>query len=319
MRAAQITRFGDWQAVKVADVPVPVPRASEVLVRVAASSINSVDVSHREGQLKILTGRRIPQGLGIDLVGTVESVGTAVRGFSPGERVWGIRAGASGMKNETGLTADFAVVDARRLSRAPESLGDVEAASLVVGGYTALRALKDVARLQPGERVLIRGGTGGVGSAAIQIAAALGARVAVLASASTDRIVRDLGAIDFFDYSTATPASVGKVDVLMDTVGTGLLSWRRTLAPNGRMVGVAFDSLAGLASIGVSSVFASRRIQTFAGQPPAGSLEALGEFLDANGIRGLVHAIYPIEEIAEAHRVFSAGRVRGKIVITAAS
>lgn len=93
MRAAQITRFGDWRTVVVTDAPVPTPGPAEVLVRVAASTIN--------------------------VVGTVESVGATVRGFSPGERVWGIRAGASGMKSKTGVTADYAVVDARRLARAP--------------------------------------------------------------------------------------------------------------------------------------------------------------------------------------------------------
>jgi NADPH:quinone reductase-like Zn-dependent oxidoreductase len=316
MRAAQITRFGDWRAVGVAEAPVPIPREEEVLVRVSASSVNSVDVAHREGRLRLLSGRRIPQGLGIDLVGTVEGAGAAVRGFSPGERVWGIRAGASGMRRATGLTADFAVVDPRGLAPAPANLSDPEAASLVIGGYTALRGLSDVAHVRPGERVLVRGGTGGVGSAAVQIAVAMGARVAVLASASGADLAADLGATEFFDYSTATPASIGKVDVLFDTVGTDLLSWRRTLAVGGRMIGVAFDSLSGLATIGASRVYGSRRIRTFAGEPPAGFLADLTRFVEDTSIRGVVHATYPIERIAEAHRAFSAGRVGGKIVIT---
>jgi len=200
----------------------------------------------------------------------------------------------------------------------PESLDEVEAASLVVGGYTALRALRDVARLQPGERVLVRGGAGGVGSGAVQIASAIGARVAVLASASCEKLVGDLGATEFFDYSTATPASVGKVDVLIDTVGTDLLAWRRTLGPGGRMVGVAFDSPAGLTAIGMSRVFGTRRVRTFAGQPPAGALAALTRFVNEKSIHGVVHGTYPLKETAEAHRAFAAGGVRGKIVITAA-
>ncbi|MGV8858696.1 quinone oxidoreductase family protein [Rhodoglobus sp.] len=315
MRAAQITRFGDWEAIQVADVPIPAPRADEVLVRVAASSVNSVDIKHRQGRLRLLAGRRVPQGLGIDLVGSVESVGGAVKDFAPGERVWGIRAGASGMRNAAGPAADYCVVDARHLARAPESLDNVDAASLVTGAYTALRALKDVARLQPGERVLVRGGTGGVGNAVVQVAAALGARVAVLASPSSDNLASVLGASEFFDYTTATPASVGKVDVLVDTVGTDLLGWRRTLAPNGRMVSVAFDSLAGIAAIGMSRIYGSARIRMFAGEPPAGALATLTQFVNERGIRGLVHKTYPLENLAEAHRAFSAGGVRGKIVV----
>jgi NADPH:quinone reductase-like Zn-dependent oxidoreductase len=319
MLAAQITRFGDWRTVSLSDVPIPTPRRGEVLVRVAASSINSVDVAHREGRLGPLAGRRMPQGLGIDLVGTVQTTGPAVRAFLPGERVWGIRAGAGGMRTPTGLAAEYAVVDARRLALAPASLDDAESASLVIGGYTALRALRDVARLQPGERVVVRGGSGGVGSAAIQIAAALGAGVAVLASSSSRELVMGLGATEFFDYSTATPATVGKVDVFFDTVGTDLLAWRRTLASRGRMVGVAFDSVAGLAAIGMSSVFGSRRIRTFAGEPPVGALADVTRFVNEHGIRGVVHSTYPLAELPEGHRVFAAGGVRGKIVIRVAA
>ncbi|WP_326966805.1 zinc-binding dehydrogenase [Arthrobacter sp. CG_A4] len=178
-----------------------------------------------------------------------------------------------------------------------------------------MRALRDVARLQPGERVLVRGGTGGVGNAVVQIAAALGARVAVLASPSSGDLVSSLGATEFFDYTTATPASVGKADVIVDTVGTDLLAWRRTLAADGRMVTVAFDSLAGIAAIGRSRVYGSARIRTFAGEPPAGALATLTQFVDKHHIRGLVHNTYPLNDIAEAHRAFAAGGVRGKIAI----
>ena len=318
MRAAQIERFGDWRAVGVADVAVPVPRAGEVLVRVAASSVNPVDVAHREGRLRLLSGGHMPRGLGIDAVGTVHGVGASVRGFEPGQRVWGIRAGASGMRAATGLTAEFAVVDARRLALAPASLDDAEAASFLIGGYTALRALTDVAGVRAGDRVLVRGGTGGVGSAAVQVAAALGARVAVLASAAGEGVARQLGATEFFDYRTATPASVGAVDVLIDTVGTDLLVWRKTLSPGGRMVGVAFDSVAGLVPIGASAVFGPRRIRTFAGEPPAGALAKLTRFVDEHGTRGVVHGTYPLARLGEAHREFSAGGVRGKIVVAVA-
>jgi NADPH:quinone reductase-like Zn-dependent oxidoreductase len=318
MRAAQIERFGDWRAVGVADAPVPVPRTGEVLLRVATSSVNPVDIAHREGRLRLLAGRRMPQGLGIDAVGTVERVGSAVRDFVPGQRVWAIRAGASGMRRATGLTAQLAVVDARRVALAPASLDDVAAAGLLIGGYTALRALTDVAHVRPGDRVLVRGGTGGVGSAAVQIAAALGARVAVLASASGEGVARQLGATEFFDYRTATPASVGSVDVVMDTVGTDLFAWRRALSPGGRMVGVAFDSVAGLAAVGASAVFGARRIRTFAGEPPVGALAALTRFVDEHGLRGVVHATYPLDRLGEAHRDFSVGGVRGKIVVEVA-
>ncbi len=318
MRTAQITRFGDWRAVQVAETTVPAAAAGEVLVRVSASSLNAVDAAHRAGQLAVLTGRRLPQGLGIDVVGTVDGVGADVRGLEVGDRVWGIRAGAFSMKSARGMTAEYAAVDARQVARAPESLDDVQAAALVVGGYTSLRALRDVARVQPGERVLVRGGTGGVGSAAVQIAAALGGRVAVLASARGEELARSLGAHEFFDYATTAPASVGFADVILDTVGTDLLAWRRVLSPGGRMVGVAFDSLAGLATIAASSVFGRGRIRTFAGEPPAGYLNGLTSFVDTHSIRALVHETFPLERVQDAHRAFTAPGLRGKIVVTTA-
>jgi len=318
MHTAQITRFGDWRAVHVAETTVPDAAAGQVLVRVSASSLNAVDAAHREGRLTVLAGRRLPQGLGIDLVGTIEGIGANVTGLQVGDRVWGIRAGAFSMKGARGLTAEYAVVNASQVARAPESLDDVQAAALVVGGYTSLRALRDVARLQPGERVLVRGGTGGVGSAAVPIAAAMGGRVAVLASARNEDLALGLGAHEFFDYATATPASVGSADVILDTVGSDLLAWRRLLSPGGRMVSVAFDSLAGLVAITASSVFGRGRIRTFAGEPPSGYLNSLSSFVDEHRIRALVHETFPLEHVQDAHRAFTAPGLRGKIVVTTA-
>jgi NADPH:quinone reductase-like Zn-dependent oxidoreductase len=316
MRAAQITRFGDWRVVDVAETAIPEPGPGQVLVRVNASSINVADVAHREGRLKVFTGRRLPQGLGVDLVGTVERTGAGVSEFSMGDRVWGIRAGAAGMKSAAGPTADFAVIEAHNIAHAPERLDDVQAAALVVGAYTALRALRDVARLQPGERVLIRGGTGAVGGAAVQIAAALGGRVAVLASPRSEQLAHELGAHEYFDYTTASPHAVGPADVVLDTVGTDLSAWRRTLTPTGRMVGVAFDSLAALATIGASTVFLSRRIRMFAGEPPAGTLAGVTRFVDNHGIRALVHDTFPLDRLQDAHHAATTRGLQGKIVIT---
>lgn len=316
MRAAQITRFGDSSTLRVVETRVPEPAAGDVLVRVAASSVNSVDRAHREGRMQLLTGRRLPQGVGIDFAGTVEAVGADVSRFEPGDRVWGIRAGTAGMRSPTGLAADLATISARHVALAPTTLDDVQAAALVVGGYTALRALRDVAGLRAGERVLVRGGAGGVGSIAVQAAAALGAHVIVLASGRSEAVARDLGADEFFDYRSARPADVGPVDVILDTVGTALLSWRQALAPAGRMVGVAFDSPAGLAGIALSAVFGARRIRTFAGEPPADSLAGVTRFVEEHAIRALIHDTFSLAHVQDAHHAFQAQALRGKIVVT---
>jgi NADPH:quinone reductase-like Zn-dependent oxidoreductase len=316
VRAAQFSRFGDPRVIRIADAAIPTADAGEILIRVAASSVNAVDASHRVGKLSFISGRRFPQGLGIDAVGTVEAVGEGVVGFALGERVWAIRAGARGMRQARGLAAEFAVVDARTVAHAPESLDDIQAAALVVSGYTALRALRDVLRVQPSDRVLVRGAAGGVGSAAVSIAIALGGQVAALASSRTGDLVRSLGAHELFDYSLATPSAVGSSDAIFDTVGTDLSAWRRTMAKGGRMATVAFDSPRALATLGLSAVHGPRRIRAFAGEPPAGQLARLAEFVDAHEIRPVVHGTYPLADIGLAHEAFAGRGIAGKLVIT---
>ena len=259
-----------------------------------------------------LSGR----GVGIDAVGRIERIGANVTGFSDGDRVWAIRAGAAGIRKPTGLAAEFAVVDQRRVALAPTSLDDVQAAALVVGGYTALRALRDTVRLRPGERAVIRGASGGVGSAAVSIAAALGGRVVGVASGRNEDAVRAGGAQEFFDYAALSPSDVGMADVIFDTVGTDLLAWRRILEHDGRMAAVGVGSPRALTAVAVSSLHGSRRIRMFAGEPPAGQLAALTAFVDAHGIRPLVHEAFALDEIRRAHEAFAARGLAGKLVIT---
>ncbi|MGP3535687.1 NADP-dependent oxidoreductase [Microbacterium sp. RD1] len=316
MKTAQFARYGDEGVIEIVDAPIPRPGPAEVLLRVTASSVNSVDIAHRAGAMGLVTGRTFPQGLGVDAVGRIESVGTDVSGFAPGERVWAIRAGAAGMKKPTGLAAEFAIVDARRMAHAPESLDDTAAAALVVSGYTALRALRDALRLQPGGRVVIRGASGGVGSAAVSIAATMGGRVVGLASERNVEVVRALGAHEVFDYASTSPSEVGPADAVFDTVGTQLPAWQRTLRRGGRMATVALASPAALASVALSAAQGSRRIRAFVGEPPAGQLAALTAFVEAHDIRPLVHETITLDDIARAHRVFEGRGLAGKVVLT---
>jgi NADPH:quinone reductase-like Zn-dependent oxidoreductase len=316
VKSAQFHRFGGPGVIEIVEAPVPEVKAGEVLIRVAASSVNAVDASHRAGKLGFVAGRRFPQGLGIDAVGRVEKLGAGVSGLALGERVWAVRAGAAGLRNPTGLASEFAVVDARRVAHAPESLNDIEAAALAVSGYTALRALRDSLHLQPGARVVIRGASGGVGSAAVSIASAMNGHVVGLASEQNADLVRALGAHEVFDYSSATPSTIGQVDLILDTVGTDLSTWRRILRRNGRMATIAFDSPATLITIGLSAIHGSRRIRTFAGEPPQGQLRALTAFVERHAIRPLVHDTFSLDAMQRAHGVFVGRGIAGKLVIT---
>lgn len=204
----------------------------------------------------------------------------------------------------------------RNLSYAPENLGLVEAASLPVG-TTALTAFRK-ARLEAGHRLLVRGGSGGVGSIAVQLGKALGAHVTALAGPKNLDLVRELGADEAHSYTTTGPSDLGRFDVILDTVGTGLRSFRRLLAPGGRMVSIAFDLDHIVASLGyvlASTVHGRGRVRFFSGNPQHDLLAELAGYVESGALRPVVDTVHPLSEIAAAHRALEAGGVRGKHVI----
>lgn len=316
MRAARFTRYGDPGVLTVEDVPTPEPRRGQVRVQVAAVSVNAIDTFVRSGRLRTVTGRRFPRGTGIDLVGTVDAVGEAVADLTVGDRVWGLRSDSRSLR--VGTFAEAVVVEAAGVSAAPAGVDDVGAAALVASGTTAVSALQHVARVRPGETVLVRGATGGVGAALVQLAAALGAHVIALASAGNADLAHSLGAAEVYDYASTSPAEIAPVDVVVDTVGADLWQWRRRLTRGGRMVTIAFSSVAALAAIGSSTVFGTRRIRAFGGQPPRERLAEAARHVEAGRLRPAVHQVYGLSAVSEAHRALERGGVRGKIVVTLA-
>jgi NADPH:quinone reductase-like Zn-dependent oxidoreductase len=198
-------------------------------------------------------------------------------------------------------------------------LSPAEAATLPVGGLTALVALRREAGLRAGERLLVRGASGGVGSAVVQLGRILGAHVTGLAGARNLEFVAGIGADEVFDYRSTSPGQLGRFDVVVDTVGTELARYRRLLTPGGRMVAVRFDTdhiVRSLASIGVSAVHGRGRIRFFRGHPDRELLAELARMADDGSLRPLVDRIYPLSQVAEAHRHLEAGGVRGKVVVT---
>ncbi|MEU8380265.1 NAD(P)-dependent alcohol dehydrogenase [Streptosporangium sp. NPDC048865] len=191
--------------------------------------------------------------------------------------------------------------------------------TLLAGGTTSITALRDKARLRAGERLLVRGASGGVGSVAVQLGRAYGAHVTALAGARNLDFVRDLGADEVFDYATTGPADLGRFDVVLDAaIGTELGTFRRLLAPGGRMVSITFDSrhvLSSLSYVLASTVFGPRRVRFFSGNPDHRLLADLTRLVESGALRPVVDTIHPLSGIAEAHRALEAGGVRGKHVI----
>jgi len=207
------------------------------------------------------------------------------------------------------------VVPAGRVAPAPAGISPAEAAALVVAGATALIALRDIVRLNSRERVLVRGAAGGVGTAAVQLAHAMGGHVTALARDRHAATLADLGADEVLDYRTTSPDQIGPFDVVLDTVGTQLGRYRRRLTCTGRMATVGLSAPA-LAVIAASSVYGTRRIRTFSANPDTALLHDLADQVTSGALRPVVHTMYPLADIAMAHQAFERGGVVGKHVVT---
>jgi NADPH:quinone reductase-like Zn-dependent oxidoreductase len=312
MKAAQIHQFGGPDVLTVSEATRPTPREGEVLVQVEAASVNGHDVMVRSGGLKMVSGRKFPIGTGLDFAGIVAEAGPGADGYQPGDRVWGTVHPRR--RHVTGAAASYVAVPADRIAPAPAVLTPAEAAALVVAGTTALIALRDSTHLQDGERVLIRGAAGGVGTAAVQLAHAMGGHVTALARDRYAQALSDLGADRVLGYD-ATPEQTGTFDVIVDMPGTDLECYRRRLTRNGRMVTVGLSASA-LAAIGVSAVHGSRRIRTFSANPDSAILEDLSGYVASGALRPVVAGVFPLASIAAAHEAFSRGGTLGKHVIT---
>ena len=315
MKAAQLAGFGPPDILRVNDVARPSPGAGEVLVSVQASSVNGHDTIVRAGKLKMVSGRRFPIGVGLDFAGVVVETGPDVASHRVGDRVWGTVHPRQ--RHLTAGAAEYVTVAADRVAPAPAGVSPMEAAALVVAGTTALIALRDSVQLVSGEQVLVRGAAGGVGTAAVQLAHAMGGHVTALARDRHAKALGDLGADRVLDYGTTSPDQIGPFDVVVDTVGTDLNRYRGRLTKTGRMVTVGLSGAA-LAAIAVSTVHGSRRIRTFSANPDAAVLRDLAGYVDSGALRPVVDSVYPLAEITAAHEAFERGGVMGKHVVTVA-
>ncbi|KPC89193.1 dehydrogenase [Streptomyces sp. NRRL WC-3753] len=313
MRAVQFDRFGPPDVLRINDVPTPRPGPGEVLVEVRAASVDAGETAFRAGAMRRVTRTRFPRGLGSDFAGRVAAVGSGVRARHVGESVWGLMPHLV-----FGAVADYVAVPERRLARAPENLSLLEAAALPVAGTTATTALTDKARLQPGERLLVRGATGGVGSAAVQLGKALGAHVTALAGARNLDWITRLGADEALDYRTTRPEDLGRFDVIVDVVGTDVGAYQARLARKGRLVALSFDAdrvVSSMLGTALRAAAAPRRVKMFSNNPSADRIAELTRAAEAGTIRPVIDTVFPMRDVAEAHHRLEAGGVRGKYVI----
>lgn len=314
-RVVQFDRYGGADALEVRTQPRPVPGPGDVLVRVHAAGLNPKDVMIRSGALRLQTGRTFPRGTGFDLSGEVVAAGRAVTDLAPGAPVWGFLDGVMG-----GAAADHVVVPRAWVARKPERLGWVEGAALPLVASAALQALRGVARLEPGERVLIRGASGGVGSAAMQIARAMGAHVTGITSASGFSHCRELGADEVVNRDQTDPTTLeGSFDVFLDCVGgRSMRGWGRSLARGGRWVAVAPSVPVFLltpVSRAIAPVLPIPRFGFVVVRPRVADLEELGRLVEDGRLRMPLAETYPLEAVRRAHEDVARGGAPGKRVL----
>jgi NADPH:quinone reductase-like Zn-dependent oxidoreductase len=304
MRAIAYSRYGGPDVLELVDLPDPKVGPDSVLVRVRATSVNPVDWKVRQGYLDSLMDAVFPVVPGWDVAGVVEQVGLDTPEFAVGDEVYGyVRKDVVG----GGTTAELVAAPVRTLARKPASLTWEEAAAVPLAGLTAYQALRRLG-VSEGDTVLVHNAAGGVGSFAVQIARAFGARVIGTASAARHDFVRGLGAepVPYGDGMVAAVRAIapGGVDVVADFVGGGVAG----TTPD---VGTADVRLGSVADAGVSELGGTN----FWVRPDSADLAALGELIDAGLVAVHVARTFPLEETAAAHDLNATGHVQGKVVI----
>lgn len=315
MRAWLYDRYGGPEVLRAAELPEPVPARGEVLVRVEAAALNPKDALVRKGRFRAVSGRRFPKRVGLDLAGVVEAVGPGVRGFAPGQRVWGF---LEEMRALRGSLATSVAARAREIAPLPEGLGLEEAAAVPLAAQTALQALRDLARVSPGRRVLVLGGSGGVGSFALQIARALGARVTSVSSGRNLDLCRSLGAEVALDYAQGDALSGrASYDAVFDAFGSrSVAEARRALSPGGTYVTTVPS--ARIFRDQALTLLTPPRARLVVVRARAEDLQTIGQLVTSGAVKPLVDRVVAFADVPDAFRHLETRRARGKIVVRVA-
>jgi len=319
MRAIVQHEYGSPDVLRLQDVDKPMVGDDDVLVRVHAAGVNPADWHYMTGTPNLVRvgggGLSKPKSNipGLDLAGRVEAVGKNVSGFQPGDDVFG--------ESKRGY-AEYAAVPEDRVVLKPANLSFEEAAAVPIAALTALQALRDKAHLQAGQKVLINGASGGVGTFAVQIAKSFGAEVTGVCSTRNVEMVRSIGADHVVDYTKDDFTQRGeRYHVFLDAVGTRSLSdCKRVLTENGLYVGIggpktSLRLLGRMVAMLATSMFGSRKMVSMLASQTKEDLVVLSDLLESGEMSPVIDRTYPLDETPEALRYLGEGHVRGKVVI----
>jgi NADPH:quinone reductase-like Zn-dependent oxidoreductase len=309
MKAIVVREYGGPEALKLEDVPRPVPKDDEILVKVIAAGVNPVDASMRSGKYAKFFGTKLPFIPGSDVAGVVEKAGAKIMKFKTGDAVFAY----TDLKRGGGY-AEYAVATEVEAAPKPNSLTYESAAAVPIVALTAWQASIDTAKLNAGQTVLIHGGSGGVGTFAIQIAKARGAKVIATASTANQDLLKELGADTSIDYTKQKFEDIAKdVDVVLDSVGKDTLARSYGVVKKGGFIVsiVASPDQAELDKYGI-------RGAPLSVEPNADELTEIGRLIDAKKIKVIVSQTFPLSEAMKAQEQVATRHTRGKIVLKVA-
>ncbi len=322
MKAIMYREYGSADVLTLEEAPKPTPGDNEVLIKVRAAALNPLDWHFMRGVpsfVRLFAGLRKPKRtrLGADVAGEVELVGAAVTGLKPGDRVFGAVDGA---------LAEYVSTSGSFVAAMPQNMTFQQAAAAPIAGLTALQALRDKGKIQQGQKVLINGAAGGVGTFAVQISKWMGAKVTGICSARNADLVRGIGAERVIDYTSEDfAARAERYDVIFDLVGNrSLAEFRRALNPRGVFIGCggggpetpASHLLAGVIEQLVLGWFTSQRLVGILAKRNKEDLELLSKLMSSGDICPVIDRCYRLNEVPQAIRYLEQGHARGKVVIS---
>ncbi len=311
MKAAIIDRYGSPEVFQYTEVEKPRFQPDQMLVRVYATSVNPIDWKIRSGMLKILTGNKFPMILGFDVSGEVVEVGENVNSFKKGDQIYAHLNSLPG-----GAYAQYAAVSQKVAAAKPTVMSYEEAAAVPLAAMTALQAFRDEGNLLPGQKVLINGASGGVGTFAVQIAKVLGAEVTAVCGTSNVELVKSLGADRVIDYKQQDfTKDTAKYDIIFDVVGnSSLTECKNVLQPKAIYITTQPYPENYLKSF-LTWLTPGQKYKVVLLKSRGSDLAYLKEQVEAGKIRAIVDRTYPLSEIAAAHTYSETERAVGKIVI----
>ena len=301
--------YGGPEVLKYEEIQRPEPKDDEILIRVIAAGVNAVDGAIRAGKFAKVLGTRLPLIPGSDIAGVVEKAGSKITKFKNGDSIFAY----TDLKDGGGY-AEYIVATEREASPKPTSLTHLEAAAVPIVALTAWQALIDTAKLSPGQTVLIHGGSGGVGTFAIQIAKARGAKVIATASTRNQDLLKELGADVAIDYTKQRFEDIAKdIDVVLDSLGEDTLKRSYGVVKKGGFIVsiIPGPDPAELERHGIRGKFISV-------EPDADELAEIGKLIDQKKIKVILSQTFPLSQAIKAQEQIATGHTRGKIVLKVA-